>query len=38
MTFLASNVPSSNPTYTATYADVLDEERSHEIDIVGESL
>jgi hypothetical protein len=30
--------PNGSSVYTATYADVLDEERESEIDIVGESL
>jgi hypothetical protein len=38
MTALTWTSPSMNSVYTATYADVLDEEHQHELESVGESL
>lgn len=39
MTAITTSTSSSgNPVFTATYADVLDEERESELDTVGESL
>jgi hypothetical protein len=38
MTALTWTSPSMTSVYTATYADVLDEEHKHEIDTVGEPL
>ena len=38
MTALTWTPPSMSSVYTATYADVLDEEHKHEIDTVGEPL
>jgi len=38
MTALTWTPPSISSAYTATYADVLDEEHEHDLDVVGESL